>query len=79
MLSLPSGRLLQMYKNSVVQKPGFNEEVLEWMQQEAERLQLSAVGKCGGIILDEMAIQVHLLYSIIYTLMKIHHTQNWFL
>lgn len=58
MLRLPSGRLLQYYKNSVPQKPGLNEEVLQWMEQEAAKGNLTELGKCGGIILDEMSIQV---------------------
>ena len=35
MVVLPSGRLLQMYKNSCSKNPGFNESVGEWMVQEA--------------------------------------------
>lgn len=58
MLRLPSGRLLQYYKNSVSQNSGLNEDVLQWMEQEAEKLKLTEYGKCGGIILDEMSIQV---------------------
>lgn len=58
MLRLPSGRLLQYYKNSVPQDSGLNDEVLRWMEQEAKKLNLSDFGKCGGIILDEMSIQV---------------------
>ena len=60
MLRLPSGRLLQYYKNSVPQKSGLNDEVLQWMEQEAKKLDLSEFGKCGGIyiVLDEMSIQV---------------------
>ena len=38
---------------------GFNEEVLQWMEQEATKMQLSEDGKCGGIILDEISIQVY--------------------
>lgn len=57
-LVLPSGRLLSLYKNSVKQKPGLNEEVLDWMIKEADKLKLDSFGKEGGLILDEMAIQV---------------------
>ena len=57
-LVLPSGRLLSLYKNSVQQNAGFNEEVLDWMVIEMTKLKLDAFGKEGGIILDEMAIQV---------------------
>ncbi len=60
-LKLPSGRLLSMYKNSVTQKPGLNDDVLKWMQHEADKLRLESFGREGGLILDEMAIQVVLL------------------
>ena len=58
MLTLPSGRLLQMYKNSCAQNPGLNESVGQWMAQEATKRKLGPEGREGGIILDEMAIQV---------------------
>lgn len=58
MLVLPSGRLLQLYKNSCSQKPGFNESVGKWMAQEAVKRRIGPEGREGGIILDEMAIQV---------------------
>ena len=58
MLRLPSGRLLQLYKNSSSQNPGFNESVGKWMAQEAEKKRIGPEGKEGGIILDEMSIQV---------------------
>ena len=68
MLILPSGRLLALYKNSVKQKPGLNEEVLEWMKREADKLNLDRFGKEGGLILDEMTIQVTIVrvYRIVY-------------
>ena len=56
-LVLPSGRFLSLHKNSVKQKPGLN-EVLDWMLKEAEKLKLDSFGREGGLILDEMAIQV---------------------
>ena len=58
MLVLPSGRLLQMYKNSCAQNPGLNEAVGQWMAMEASKRKLGPEGREGGIILDEMAIQV---------------------
>lgn len=64
MLKLPSGRLLSMYKNSVSQKPGLNDEVLQWMLHEADKLKLDSFGREGGLILDEMAIQVMLLFLV---------------
>ena len=57
MLVLPSGTLLQMYKNSVKQEPGFNKEVFELMRDEANKRNVGAEGRFGGIMLDEMAIQ----------------------
>ena len=41
MIKLPSGRLLQYYKNAVPQHEGFNEDVLHWMEQEATNMKLS--------------------------------------
>ena len=58
MLVLPSGRLLQMYKNSCAQNPGLNESVGQWMAMEALKTKLGPEGREGGVILDEMAIQV---------------------
>jgi hypothetical protein len=58
MIKLPSGRLLSLYTNSVSQNSGFNEGVLKWLIQEADKLNLDAFGREGGLILDEMAIQV---------------------
>ena len=59
MLVLPSGRHLQNYKNSCSQNPGFNESVGKWMAQEARKRNIGPEGREGGIILDEMAIQVY--------------------
>ena len=56
-LKLPSGRLLSMYKNTVQQAPGLQEEVFKWMHDEAQRLALSNADRQGGIVIDEMAIQ----------------------
>ena len=58
MLKLPSGRLLQYHKNITSQEPGCNEDVLQWMVHEAEKKNIGTAGKTGGVILDEMAIQV---------------------
>ncbi|XP_070550255.1 uncharacterized protein [Ptychodera flava] len=56
-LALPSGRLLSYYKNSVEQKPGFNDEILHWMRKEAEKRGMTDDGWEGGIMFDEMSIQ----------------------
>ena len=37
---------------------GLNDEVLQWMEQEAKKLKLSEFGRCGEIVLDEMSIHV---------------------
>ena len=58
MLKLPSGRLLQYRKNVTSQEPGCNEDVLQWMVREAEKKNIGTAGRTGGVILDEMAIQV---------------------
>jgi len=58
MLALPSGGLLQMYKNSCAQNPGLNESVGQWMAMEASKRQIGPEDREGWIILDEMAIQV---------------------
>ena len=55
---LPSGRLLQLYKNSIKQEPGLNKEVFKLMRQEAEKKKITKIGKRGGVMLDEMSIQV---------------------
>ena len=59
MLLLPSGRLLQLYKNSIRQEPGINNEVFALMKQEADKRGLDQNARRGGIMLDEMAIQVN--------------------
>ena len=41
-------------------KPGFNESVGKWMTQEAKKRNIGPEGREGGIILDEVAIQVYL-------------------
>lgn len=53
-----------MYKNSVSQKPGLNDDVLQWMVHEADKLKLDSFGREGGLILDEMAIQEDLQFKI---------------
>jgi hypothetical protein len=58
MLKLPSGRLLQYHKNITSQEPGCNEDVLQWMVHEAEKKNIGTAGKVGGVVLDDMAVQV---------------------
>ena len=57
MLVLPSKRLLQFYKNTVRQTPGFNQENLTWMTKEATAQNISDFGRHGGLVIDEMTIQ----------------------
>ena len=61
MFKLPSGRLLSLYKNSVKQSAGLNDDVLDWLVKEADKLDLDEYGREGGLILDEMSIQVSCL------------------
>ena len=62
-VQLPSKRLLQYYKNSVKQIPGFNEANLIWMKKEMDRQKVSDFGRHGGIIIDEMTIQDDLIIT----------------
>ena len=64
-LLLPSGRTLQVYKNSCTQDPGLNNDVQKLMILEAERLGLSDQDKMGIIALDEMSIQVMIYESLL--------------
>ena len=53
-------------------KLGVNEELLQWMASEAKRLKITKKGKWGGLILDEVTIQVStfiywLAYMCIHT------------
>lgn len=59
-LVLPTVRLLQYYKSSVEQKPGLQQNMFLWMKAEADRMNLSEVGREGGLLLDERAIQVRI-------------------
>jgi hypothetical protein len=58
---LPSQRLLRYHKNSIRQRPGFVEENLSWMSNEAEKQNISDFGKHGGLIIDEMSLQDDLI------------------
>ena len=46
------------YKNSVNQESGWNQEVIEWYAKEARRHELKPHEYWGGLIMDEMKIQV---------------------
>ena len=58
MMALPSGRLLRYYKSSVSQKPGLNNDILKWMNDEAVKRNISPAERVGRIVVDEMSIQV---------------------
>ena len=55
---IPCPRTLTSYKNRVRQTSGINEPFLQWMDDEAMALALSAEGRTGVLVIDEMAIQV---------------------
>ena len=52
---------LRYYKNRVDQKPGWNSDMLKWCLEEAKKHQLKPQDYMGGLVLDEMKIQVCLL------------------
>jgi hypothetical protein len=54
---MPSPRLLSMYKNSVQQTPGLNNDLLQWMWTSAQAISLPSEGRSGGLVLDECSIQ----------------------
>lgn len=47
------------YKNSISSSSGWNSEVVAWCQREASRLNLKEKDLWGGLIFDEMTIQVN--------------------
>jgi len=59
-LILPHPNTLQAVKNSQPQKPGIHDEQLQWMKDEADRLKLSVEQRRGGVMFDEMSIQVNI-------------------
>lgn len=60
---LPSGGLLQRYKNAVLQNAGINPEVLRWMHNTAKKQNLSQSGYYGGLVHDETKIQEDLVIN----------------
>lgn len=50
--------LLRYYKNKVDQKPGWNMNLLKWCLEEAQSNKLKPQDYMGGLVLDEMKIQV---------------------
>ena len=58
MLILPCEGTLCLYKNSISQTPGIIPEMFTYMVKEAELHKLPSHGYSGGILFDEMSIQV---------------------
>lgn len=67
LLILPSQRHLQRHKNAIPQGPGIQPHMLEWLSKEAERTKVPASGMEGGLIFDEMSIQVTIYSDFIFT------------
>ena len=61
LLILPSEKLLILYKNSVKQNVGFNKTMFDWMTKEAKLCNIPPHGYWGGLMFDEVSIQVYLL------------------
>lgn len=73
MLLLPCEGTLCLYKNSITQKPGVLPVMFEYMVKEAELNKLPPHGYSGGILFDEMSIQVG--YDPIYIINKINNVR----
>ena len=58
-LLMPSEKVLMLYKNSINQKPGVSEKMLDWMVHEAVLRQVPSHGYHGGLMCDEVSIQVN--------------------
>lgn len=56
-LILPCTDTLSKYKNSIRQAPGFIKDNIMWMANEADRQGVTASGRRGGLLIDEMQIQ----------------------
>lgn len=48
----------RLYKNKIEEKPGWNDEVLQWCLQTAQEKNLRKEDYWGGFVIDEMKIQV---------------------
>lgn len=74
-LILPCASLLKQYKNCLQQTPGLHDDHLHWMKAEADRLKMKDAHRCGGIMFDEMSIQV-LQVEKIYLYENVSPLQN---
>ncbi|CAC5382466.1 unnamed protein product [Mytilus coruscus] len=63
MFILPSGGLLQRYKNFVPQNSGVNIELFRWMLNTAKKMKLPMSGYHGGLVHDETKIQEDLVIN----------------
>ena len=63
MFILPSGGLLQRYKNFVPQNSGVNIELFRWMLNTAKKMKLPLSGYHGGLVHDETKIQEDLVIN----------------
>ncbi len=57
-VKLPSGRTLQLRKNSVRQTPGLHKEIMKSMKEAAKKQNIAITAYHGFIVFDEMSIQV---------------------
>ncbi len=57
-LDMPSVSTLRRRKNTIKQGPGINRDMLQLMHQEAEKLGLDESSRSGGLMWDEMSLQV---------------------
>lgn len=56
--TLPSESYLRQRRNIIRQTPGVTNDMMQLMKAEAEKLEVSMAGRCGGLMFDEMAVQV---------------------
>ena len=60
---LPSGNLLQRYKNAIPQNVGIQPETLRWMANTAKKQGIPRSGYYGGLVHDETKIQEDLVLN----------------
>ncbi|KAJ8313193.1 hypothetical protein KUTeg_009256 [Tegillarca granosa] len=61
---LPSGGVLQRYKNITPQNSGINLGIFLWMSNTAKSINLPPSGYCGGIVRDEAKIQEDIVINV---------------
>lgn len=61
----PSNSFPRLYKNKVEEEPGWNEQVLKWCQEAAQEKGLQKSDYWGGFVIDEMKIQVRVVFNYI--------------